>query len=1271
MADPIVLVPMEVSALSANAYVLQNQPFRRWEETYGNIAQFDSAEPGPTDVTGGFGSSSTGVYLHWKLPDAWTHGCQQPDSQQVEYPLTPNRWLIVRLSGPLAARTASAFVVESDAPGTADSSVWLFDPDIVSAWEGSADPLRQQAGSALSGAGPFITGMLGRSFQLADWKEQGIEQLFVTAVAPGNHLFNAYQSHCRQVFSFYDALADVTEPDSTLSYLVAGWYSNSASDPVASCLNGQTGDEAEQLLSALLSDYGWSLDRAEGDPLPTGTVCHGMVYGVDWQPQGTMQTVKDRFTAAGGSISVAVGNTSIDAFAAMIGQQLQSLSAEGNAEAAQILAEQPNAAALLEAFQYNLLHLADSGDWAGLDYRIRQEWFGSKAGGYRWTIVDIAASDSGTGEGVHDESWLTGLNADQAAFDAARLQLHDAQWELYATWWKEGRFATYPGFAQPSGVTQDQFAMALAAENDPSYNPDQPPGPANIYSVPKKVLDLANLLSGTLAPKVPQPVYADAATTPDDAFQAGIAVFEQQLRAQGLLAQNRGLKAAAEPRFWQAQDPVVLISGAGNTAEIPQAGSQLPCRMTAQTIAGLQNGGTVIPASSIAGLPAFPASAGNLAEMLQGAYSSADFAAAVSAAAGALFTEWLLCDPDNAASISVTYPAFTRERLAEHNPSDFEGGLPALLPEQWSQPWNPFMLKWVAQWYPLPSGGSNWTFQGTDYAYTGGSQKLTPQAIGGDCLLTPQTAFLFKNRLMQAAAASGDPADASLGQLADLIGEAEQWDFISQRLSGFGDQLSLRDSRTNQAPAADVAFTFDDGTTHTLAELTGNQFDSLPLILDTGGTTPFQAVRQGQFCFSYLALYDAFGQVLEVVGDSGLTSSSLFAPVVAEGLKPDTPVVQANPQRFLQLPPRLLQPSRLDFRMVDANNPDQPTDLDSGANPVAGWLIANHLDGSVAIYGANGDAIGAVSQKIGAHGAPILSLAFAPDGGYQSLAELTEASPQLAAMLQGLLAQSAAAFEDFLEAIDNTLWTVDPASVGLDESLGILSGKPLALVRAGMQLSLADQPLGDTSWAATFYPPVPDFVVQPFEVRLGDSALREDGLVGYFLNGSFDSFYCVQPPAEADGYLIAIGQGQYIPLRFDGKTSADLLMLVDPMSAVHAFTGILPAQPVKLDRRFFDTALDRLSVRLPVGPMLTAVGPNPQPISAPSMPASAVKIPVPVERGSSWTWMELAAADEVTIQRLAVTDTDGRAVIDGSDRSLREGQMVVQLKKEEEKHERK
>src|SRR4026208_165254 len=107
------LVPMALDALVVTREARTSQNFQRWQMTYSSLDSFQSPEPAPFSGLEEFSThpEKEGVYLLWTLPAALRHGTQtDPSSGAVTFPLVPNRWLVVRYSGPSDRRVATAWV---------------------------------------------------------------------------------------------------------------------------------------------------------------------------------------------------------------------------------------------------------------------------------------------------------------------------------------------------------------------------------------------------------------------------------------------------------------------------------------------------------------------------------------------------------------------------------------------------------------------------------------------------------------------------------------------------------------------------------------------------------------------------------------------------------------------------------------------------------------------------------------------------------------------------------------------------------------------------------------------------------------------------------------------------------------------------------------------------------------------------------------------------------------------------------------------------------
>ncbi|HEX6938868.1 MAG TPA: hypothetical protein VF158_05610 [Longimicrobiales bacterium] len=1246
MADTALIVPIHLDVLVANRGVLaRDGEFRWWQYNYQALEDFHSPEPEAFGRQAG--KPAEGVYLHWTLPRALRNG-EQGEDGRIVYPRVPNRWLVVRAQG-AEQRTWTAWVIESDCPLTdgvkqrfpdidvAQMSIYLVEPSVVEAWRKSADPLRNTTSLDPSAAGPLVAN-IGVRFPLADgWSERAEGTSFLTAVAPGNAVFSSYYPHNVGVFSMYDALEGVDA--ATLSYAVIGWYSDPADDILASWTADTTSEDA---YAALLERLQWTV-AGDAAGKATRSVYQGLALEVAWDRDGE-PPAEDPLEAvrSTGRLNVAIGNHTIDAFTALIEQQL---AAAGHPT---------QTVKLLRAFQYDLLPVINqiNGD-ALLDQRIRQEWFGAEPGGYGWEIV----SRGGDGEPAtltpEEATWLAQLNAIQEEFDDALRKLFDLQWQFNAAWWKLGLNPDGMFPEPPPGVTNAKLEAFLDPSNDEGIT-------ARLIAQYRLVQSLMDQLPRT-APAPGQ--------DPQEAMRAGIRAFAE---AKGLDA-SKELRAVGAPRFWSATDPVVVLSGVEPAPATDPDGSLTVRPASAIAAAITIDGKTADGAALGAALPRLP------------------HANALPAEAVALATEFFFLDPASAPAVAKA-TGLPADRVAEvmraHPATAYGTPLPALGLDAWAQPWRPEFLEWKVRYTHIPyetAGARNWTFDGTDYRYSPGDRAPATEdrEVGGISVLSPHARFVFGARLHEFLAKY---PDADLAALDEWIREIDDWQFLAQELTGFHQRLALRDTRAFRRPGPGDKV--GSGTqTYSVAELAGFPTETSPGGAGTGavgrtGTVPylpngpeipFCGVRHGQLYFEDLALYDAFGRrlwVIESNGGSGLFDAKNFPLVRDAALLPDR-VVHDEIAAVAQLPPRPLQPARLDFRLVDGGNDDRIFGRDADVNPIAGWVLPNHLDGSLLVYAPDGRALGEFRLVAGADGTKRGEWQPLAHGDVASLDDVAKVAPHLARMLSAGAIARQPDFETFLRAIDATLWTIDPLGGRSDRNLSVLIGRPLALVRARLALRLYGPPIRDTGWAATFDPPTPDFLAHPFAVRLGDQATREDGLIGYFVDDDYETFNSVAAPetTAAQSYVRQIGPvgrrdgGNYIELRFDESDQALVTMLVDPRAAVHATTGFLPVKRVELPGPFVERALGRIQVGFHLGPVLTSVAPTPAQGGVTPEHPDAVALPTPAERNGVWSWWEREAGANPGWSAYDLVPAALEARFDGRPRTLREGvlQLLIDL----------
>lgn len=271
------LVPVAPEAFVVNDNVKKQGTFRRWQMEFNWLLnEYRNPEAAPFDS--GESDVKRGVYLRWNLPDALKQGREGADSQ-IGFPLLPNRWLITRFSGPSTALRVNSWLIKSDALGETDGSRYL-----------------KQHGTGLA------ISRLGHCIPVTDWSavdEENSPELFLTAVGYGHTAFMAYQPFVRNVFSFFDPL-DGVDTGKPLAYLIIGWYSR---------------PESDILLHNRLSDLRWVIkEKGQMDGVaPKTGIYHGLVYDINYGAASHINNNRK-------NIQVAVGNTSVEAFVALMKQ---------------------------------------------------------------------------------------------------------------------------------------------------------------------------------------------------------------------------------------------------------------------------------------------------------------------------------------------------------------------------------------------------------------------------------------------------------------------------------------------------------------------------------------------------------------------------------------------------------------------------------------------------------------------------------------------------------------------------------------------------------------------------------------------------------------------------------------------------------------------------------------------------------------------------------------------------------------------------------------
>ncbi|WP_123025998.1 hypothetical protein [Mycolicibacterium stellerae] len=515
----------------------------------------------------------------------------------------------------------------------------------------------------------------------------------------------------------------------------------------------------------------------------------------------------------------------------------------------------------------------------------------------------------------------------------------------------------------------------------------------------------------------------------------------------------------------------------------------------------------------------------------------------------------------------------------------------------WSQPWTPTWLEWEAT-AEVAVTLDDWQLDAADYEPVDGAAPATrTRTFVGRTLLTAGAADTLASAVRDFLAAE-DAMEKSTGGMGEVPDDVESGlaavaaavenldvltaalDGIRMQLLGVGPQVSAdglmreRDGGGSLVPPAPIGA-------------------PLPL---ASGTIRVEKAR----------LLDIYGRTLDVPA----------APTAETATR-----VGAGEPGLMRIRPRLPRPARWMFRLVEAGGADDPlearvdqVDPSGTVNPVAGFVLPDHLDESLEVFDAAGAPVGelfheAVGNRVvwemapGRPGPPDSGPLFGLTGGALRMGRFATGllAADVAARAAGQPAESA--LTAALRAIDTTLWTVDTFAALGSEHIAGLVGRPLALVRARLWLDLrpeTDLDLSDPQRAAERTAAERALAAEAFAVRLGELTRTDDGLIGFFVGDDFTRLHVVDKvvaalaaPAGPEPYAgdapVPIDHDYVLAedtLRLHYGQRLDLMLLMHPGGQVNLTSGVLPRKALALAREWVAPGLARLSPSLRTGPVL-------------------------------------------------------------------------------------
>lgn len=1194
-----------------------------------------------------------GVYLHWVLPtglrSAYTPGL-------LDFPALPDHWLIVRFS-----QRGSTFKTKA----------WFVDGGAVATEAGAANLLfTDQTKYTARRVGKVIP------FEQFASANAPAERTTITALGnehTGSPTFTGFIAENRNIFSWHDKLEDLRGPapdeqvplGTILTYSVIGWYRDPKNEPLAAPQARliEQRDKGGKLVGWLIEPPGWLLETnspAPADLLKRRSVFHGMVAHINYWHRDTYKgqmlgypgapAVGEVFRKNPPSFQVGVGNNAEDALVSLV-----SSSYSGEQEGSILAKEQPNLWKALEAVIYRQPESLIRG-WnaAPRDMTVHQNWFATRDAGKFWFIRSKSNNDpvfptdpaktaaQTTVEPTPEQiAKLDELNHAQSDADALSRELAALQQDLYARWWRLcGNSRTINPIPSLADCLKEYQAVADRV------------GPLQTKRDP--FVEKARRLSEELASKLPAELE---------------------------------LKYDLAPRFWTPTDPVVVVKNCGRPSK-HRFSRQHPCRLPEQIATGAEvvvnqksnpfktpAGVAEIAAAAKDHLPACP---GIMSELLNEAsiveQAVRDLAQRAmqdkkpfeDAAKWKQWTQRLVDDLTwDGESDSVPFDKITFTRPGAPNTR------PDRLAEMWvEQPWSPIFIDWQITWFPTTQPvtadhpfGPAWNFGETDFGPL--NRESIPQTgytVRGRSLLSPIDDRLFKEpidtlRELLHPTEDGVRKDEK-STLPPIVREILSryeivWDktlcelgtagLMGQSLTGFHQALLRRDvtlPRITPDPARpwinkDGFRDLDDKVTPLLEApkhqgLTGERLaPPAPEPLSTAPRPiPFSMVRAGALRIDELWLVDDFGQSADLLGKTAAGSEStgqIFHPRIR----------WHNHQSVFAMPPRILQPVRLNFRFTSARE-DSEEHGDPALRPICGWMFYNPLDQALVLCNRNGELMGhllisrdqrgtRINWEAGAGGVQIDKITNSTLKNFaKSLVETTpSAKPRLL---------------DLLSLIDNALARIRPATARRDN---VLVGRPLALVNADIGLELFGKAWMDPNKPVSAGEGTGDQTLNKLRVRvnLGYSHSIEDGLVGYFDGNVFNSIVATQLPDDLKSSAYTKGPAAD-PLRIGFGAPKQITLLMDPWGSVQAACGIVPAKTITLAQAALDEVVAQMETSFRVGPVL--------------LQADKIALPTPAVDKGSWNFSgpstnqaaaAVAALDPKTFTDQPVFATEGRLLL--------------------------
>ncbi len=975
----------------------------------------------------------------------------------------------------------------------------------------------------------------------------------------GEPTFAAFYPNCMSVFGLYDNEITASQPG--LVYEVMGLYGRPENDYLNIFIkdfanrNPKGDDYFQDLNAALKSEFLWETPKDFQIDYEVQSVLFGKaIPKVAQKPNPTQ-------------IDITVGNTGTEALSAYLSTKL-----DGDKKNNEEILESIQLASKLQNKVLDIGHKF-------IEAR-HEKGFTAFPGGTLWTIKleteeALSAKDSNNSDiremTLPDDlaSLLNQINSLQFDYDNKEREVQFLRRQLFSDWYKYMVSAYPPVDNKTIFFNNDEILEYLRKDSIPSLE-------SKLDSI--GLMSITNDDNGRLA---------SAATNASENSIAGQLTLKLQQLAEKVKALNNeqdengkslkdkgkcmAIRQTAAPRYWRANDPVVLFS------EKPTA-SQTPTLFSERH---------ATPGTS---------------EIVEH-----------------LVVDIVLTQPDNFSVADVTKIFLAISSIFK---DQNETGT-----DKASTIWNPFMMEWEVEFLPTILGNNetsetrmydqnyidtHYVLKETDPDFSLKSATDIPDnasLYSGSTILTPSAGVSLDRSIEQFVKNFGDSQTPEmLIKLENAQEFLKKTNVLSQSIGGFHEGLVMQ-KQTRQLDIADpLGFPqYQDFAENEVAPLVEKYNLTAPQPLGN-----FNPIRSGEFKILNLRLIDAFGQTLDFNEPGVLTSETLA------GSSQTSSVI---------LKPRLSQPARLNFRLLSGSSGEQEMNTHPASSPICGWLLPNNLDRSIMFYDHDGCAIGALTMNTGNPWMP------APDSNKTSFIDsianfaLRKVARNLfdrqSESIKALGTSDNSFLHHFISALDNAIENIDPENFAEHQDIAVLMGKPIAVVRAKLNLELEGCPATDQSWTQFGHElqghgrSSDAFIKVKFPIRLGEYKQLNDGLIGYWQEdseGQLDDYYISSEAGEnPDSFIKTYTPGGQ-PLNIYQSIDDDpvcVTMLADPKGIIHVASGILPVKSVSIPKDQYKDALKNIAITFLTAPILST--------------ENHLKLSVPKEPGYEWNWLEQRA----------------------------------------------